>query len=143
MRKLIAERSLEDEISVESAGTGNWHIGQLPDYRAVAEAERRGIAMESRARQVTDNDFEVYDLIVAMDASNLEDLRELADHAHHEKFALLREHDPHAAADLNVPDPYYGGPDGFAEVFDLVERSCRVLLDKLEPELADPNAAAE
>jgi protein-tyrosine phosphatase len=136
MRHHVATRGLERHVDVDSAGTGAWHTGDRPDERARAEAARRGIAMDSRARQVHVGDFEHFDLIVAMDRSNLADLRDLAaTDEHRSKLRLLREFDPAAAhaSDLEVPDPYYGGSDGFADVFDLVDAACRGLVDHLHP----------
>lgn len=132
MRHRIAEAGLDDEIVVESAGTGSWHVGHAPDARASAEARARGVAMAGRARQFEAADFARLDLVLAMDAQNAADLRALApDDAAAAKVRLLREFDPSAAGDLSVPDPYYGGVDGFTEVFDMVDRACRGLLDHL------------
>ena len=132
LRHLLAEQG-RDDVVVESAGTGSWHIGSPPDRRSAAAARSRGIVLEGAARQVTGADFADYDLIVAMDRENLRDLRRLApDDAARAKVRLLREFDPEAVAsgDLDVPDPYYGGPDGFEHVLDVVERACRGLLEQ-------------
>ena len=133
MRAGIAAAGLDGDLLVESAGTGAWHVGEPSDRRAIAEARRRGIAMEGRARQFTPADFARVDLVLAMDRRNAADLRRIAptreDRA---KIRLLREFDPSAAGgDLDVPDPYFGGPDGFADVFDMVERACAGLLEHL------------
>jgi protein-tyrosine phosphatase len=134
MAGLLADAGLDGEIHVESAGTGAWHVGSPPDERASAAAARRGIAMRGLARQVTVEDFETFDLLLAMDGENLRALRRLAPHpGAAEKVRLLREFDP-ASADgvsLDVPDPYYGGPDGFDRVLDLVEVACAGLLAEL------------
>lgn len=127
----LAEAGLSSRVRVESAGTGHWHVGEPPDRRAAAEARRRGITMRSRARQFRPDDFEQFDLVLAMDHENLRDLERLAPHEEaRRKLALLRAFDP-AAEDLTVPDPYFGGPEGFAHVFDLVDSACRGLLDHL------------
>jgi protein-tyrosine phosphatase len=129
MRHLLREAGLEDEIVIDSAGTGSWHVGNPPDERATEAARRRGITLEGAARQVRPGDFEEYDLLLAADRDNLADLRAIApDDAARAKVRLLREFDPEAHGDLDVPDPYYGGPGGFEEVLDLVERACRGLL---------------
>jgi protein-tyrosine phosphatase len=123
-----------DRIEIDSAGTGGWHAGSPPDGRAATAAMRRGIALEGAARQVRVEDFDEFDLIVAMDRENLRDLRGLApDGEARGKVRLLREFDPGSAGspDLDVPDPYYGGEDGFDHVLDLVEAACRGLLDEL------------
>jgi protein-tyrosine phosphatase len=92
----------------------------------------RGIVLEGAARQVRPSDFEDYDLLLAADRENLADLRAVApDDEARAKVRLLRSFDPASRGDLDVPDPYYGGPDGFEEVLDLVEAACRGLLDAL------------
>jgi protein-tyrosine phosphatase len=131
MRGLIAESELEHRIAIDSAGTGGWHVGDPPDARSVAAAARRGVRLEGAARQVRRSDFEQFDLIVALDASNASALRRVApDAGAAAKVRLLREFDPDVGAseDLDVPDPYYGGEDGFDHVLDLVEAACRGLL---------------
>ena len=131
MRHVVREEGLEDAIEIDSAGTGGWHVGNPPDARATESARRRGIALEGAARRVTRADFESYDLLLVADRENLADMRALApDEASRAKVRLLREFDPASdgAPDLDVPDPYYGGPDGFEDVLDLVEAACRGLL---------------
>jgi protein-tyrosine phosphatase len=129
MRRLLREEGLEDEIQIDSAGTGGWHIGNPPDERATGAALRRGITLEGAARQIRPSDFEDYDLLLAADRENLADLRAIApDDEARAKVRLLREFDPDSHGDLDVPDPYYGGPGGFEEVLDLVEAACRGLL---------------
>jgi len=131
MRSLLREQGLEEEIEIDSAGTGGWHAGDPPDARATEAARRRGVTLEGAARQVRASDFEEYDLILAADRENLADLHAIAPGAEaRAKVRLLREFDPASdgAPDLDVPDPYYGGPDGFEDVLDLVEAACRGLL---------------
>jgi protein-tyrosine phosphatase len=138
MRHRIAAAGLEEEVLIESAGTGSWHVGHAPDARASAEARARGVEMTGRARQFEVGDFARLDLVLAMDAQNAADLRALApDDAAAAKVRLLREFDPSARGDpsadgdLSVPDPYYGGVDGFTEVFEMVDRACMGLLEHL------------
>jgi len=132
MRSLLREQGLQSAVEVDSAGTGGWHLGDPPDTRATAAAARRGISLEGAARQVSPQDFDRFDLLVAMDRENLRNLLAIApDAAAREKVRLLREFDPAARGDLDVPDPYYGGADGFDEVLDLVEGACRGLLDEV------------
>jgi protein-tyrosine phosphatase len=131
MRSLVREAGLKDTIKLDSAGTGSWHVGSPPDERAVAAARARGIALGGFARQVSKDDFEDFDVVLAMDRSNLRELRQLApSEAGRAKVRLLREFDPASAAggDVEVPDPYYGAPGGFDEVLDLVQAACRGLL---------------
>jgi low molecular weight protein-tyrosine phosphatase len=134
MRSLVREAGLEDEIAIESAGVGDWHVGYPPDRRAAEAARRRGVTLEGTARQVRPGDFADFDLLLAMDRDNLRELRALAPDAEAaEKVRLLREFDPASAGapDLDVPDPYYGGAQGFETVLDQVEAACRGLLDTL------------
>jgi protein-tyrosine phosphatase len=134
MRGLVREAGLEDEIEIDSAGTGGWHAGDPPDRRATEAARRRGVTLDGGAREVRASDFEEFDLLLAMDRDNLRDLRAIAPDAEAAaKVRLLREYDPDSAGapDLDVPDPYYGGPNGFETVLDQVERACRGLLDEL------------
>lgn len=134
MRAVLAEAGADGRVAVESAGTGEWHAGEPPDARATEAANRRGVALEGAARQVRPSDFREFDLLIAMDRRNARDLQALAPDAEAaEKVRLLREFDPASAGapDLDVPDPYYGGPDGFETVLDQVEAACRGLLDEL------------
>lgn len=133
MRGLIAEAGLEGEIEVESAGTGSWHLGHPPDERSVAAAAERGVELNGTARQVSAGDFGSFDLLVAMDRSNRDELLALAPGEEgRAKVRLLRELGGEPETD--VPDPYYdGGVDGFADVVEIVERSCAALLDEIRP----------
>jgi protein-tyrosine phosphatase len=134
MRELVREAGLEQEIELDSAGTGSWHAGSAPDERATAAAARRGIALEGAARRVSARDFDDFDLILAMDLSNLDELRRMAPSRDvRAKVALLREFDPASAetGDLDVPDPYYGEGDGFERVLDHVQAACAGLLARI------------
>ena len=134
MRALVAEAALEDMIELDSAGTGGWHAGDPPDARSVAAARRRGIMVDGAARRISPADFERFDLLIALDASNASGLMSVApDERAAAKVRLLREFDPESAAgaDLDVPDPYYGGEDGFDHVLDLVDAACKGLLDEV------------
>jgi protein-tyrosine phosphatase len=131
MGVLVRQAGLQDEIELDSAGTGGWHVGEAADPRARAAARGRGIALESVARQVMREDFERFDLIVAMDRANASNLERIApDEQSREKIHLLREFDPASAGerDLDVPDPYYEGASGFEIVLDQVEAACAGLL---------------
>jgi protein-tyrosine phosphatase len=135
MRSLVKSAGLADRVHVDSAGTGGWHIGSAPDARAAAAAAARGIALEGRARQVRREDFSEFDLLLAMDRSNLQALQMLAgSQEERARVRLLREFDPAAAAsgELDVPDPYYGSANGFEEVLDLVTAACGGLLAQVE-----------
>jgi low molecular weight protein-tyrosine phosphatase len=121
--RLVADAGLADEIDVDSAGTGGWHAGEPPDQRATAAARRRGLELGGVARQISPADFAEFDLIVSVDDENLQRLRKIAPPGATDRIRKL------TAAD--VPDPYYGGPQGFDLVLDLVEAACRELLDEL------------
>jgi protein-tyrosine phosphatase len=134
MRSLVREAGLEEQIELDSAGTGSWHVGSAPDERATAAAAGRGIVLEGAARRVRTEDFDDYDLILAMDSSNVGDLRQLApDERRRAKVRLLREFDPASdgSDDLDVPDPYYGEGDGFERVLDDVQAACAGLLAQI------------
>ncbi len=135
MRLRVLEAGLEDEILVDSAGTGGWHVGGPPDPRSVAAGARRGLQVGGAARQISARDFDDFDLVLACDADNARDLRRLArTDSHRAKVRLLREFDPESARglDLDVPDPYFGeAGDGFDRVIDLVDAACVGLLADL------------
>ena len=140
MRHLLVEEGLAEAVEIDSAGTGDWHVGHGPDHRSAGAAAGRGIELTGAARQVAPVDFESFDLILAMDRSNHDDLLALApDDDARERVRLLREYDPDAVAsgELEVPDPYYGGADGFEDVLDLVTRACEGLLEaEVRPRVA-------
>src|SRR3954454_18315426 len=132
-RRLVREEGLEDEIEIDSAGTGGWHVGEPPDARATDAARRRGIDLDGAARQFSAADFDRFDLILAMDEENRRDLLRLApDDETRAKVRLFREFDPASnGRDLDVPDPYFGGEQGFEHVLDLVDAAARGLLDEI------------
>jgi len=134
MEHLVRVSGLSDAIAVESAGTADYHIGDLPDPRTRAAARARGVELRSRARQLTADQLARYDYVLAMDESNLRDLRALAPAAARAKLYLFRSFDPDAPPGAAVPDPYYGGPSGFERVFDICEAGCRGFLDFLRRE---------
>lgn len=124
LRHLAAEEGIE--LHIESAGIGDWHVGHAPDERAQHHAKGRGYDLSAlRARQVRPSDFDEFDLILAMDRGHLRSLERMAPREHRHKVRLF-------VADRDVPDPYYGGPEGFERVLDLVEAACRDLLRKLK-----------
>lgn len=130
-RHHVSEAGLADKIWADSAGTHAYHVGEPADQRARAAAQRRGISLEGiRARRVTDEDFERYDFILAMDEDNLMLLNELAPQEMRSKIRLFLDF-AESLAESEVPDPYYGGPSGFEKVLDLVEEASRGLLETL------------
>jgi len=130
-RHHVNERGLADRIAIDSAGTHAYHVGEPPDRRAFAAAERRGISLaEISARRVSDSDYEKFDYIIAMDEDNLQRLTEQAPEEHRSKLRLFMSF---AAVDVTeVPDPYYGGSAGFERVLDLIEEASRGLLETLD-----------
>jgi protein-tyrosine phosphatase len=138
---LVRERGLEGRYLADSAGTGDWHVGQPPDRRAIAAAQKRGVPLPSIGRQVRRKDFEEFDLIVAMDKNNRRDLESLAPAAQRHKIKLMREYEPAEDRGADVPDPYYGGPYEFDSVYEMLRRCCERLLDALEGPAADARGA--
>ena len=139
LRHKLRAAGLGERVEVESAGTGNWHVGHPPDERATRAAAAREIELAGEARCFEPGDFDRFDLILAMDRENLAAMRALAPDAEAEvKLGLLRDHDPQAVASgqLEVPDPYYGGDEGFEEVLDVVERACDGLVAEIRERLA-------
>jgi len=131
-RHVLDEEGVSDRFRVDSAGTGSWHVGESPDHRSVRTAATHGITLSGHSRQVQPEDFRDFHYIVAMDRSNLEDLEKYRSGVGGDvSLYLLREFDPEGGPGAEVPDPYYGGPDGFEQVFEMVERSCRALLDHI------------
>lgn len=132
MRHLVRDAGLQDAIAIDSAGTGSWHVGEERDRRSRAVAKGRGMPISGPARQFSKSDFERFDLVLALDEQNASDLRRMApDDKARAKIRLLREFDPDAPPGAEVPDPYYGGPEGFELVFDICLSACRGLLDDL------------
>jgi protein-tyrosine phosphatase len=134
MRALVREAGLEDQIELDSAGTGSWHVGSPPDPRATAAAAARGVSLKGAARTVGPDDFDDFDLVIAMDRSNRRELIGLArGESERVKVRLLREFDPENPGGdaLDVPDPYYGAEGGFEEVFQIVQASCEGLLAEI------------
>lgn len=132
---LATERGLAGHFHVDSAGTAAYHTGEPPDSRSIAVAAAHGVPLTGYARQVTPRDMERFDVIVAMDRSNRRSLQRLRQRVRRGRgdladIVLMRDYDP-GARDPDVPDPYYGGPDGFEQVYRILERACGGLLDDL------------
>nr|WP_274388131.1 low molecular weight protein-tyrosine-phosphatase [Salsipaludibacter albus] len=137
-RSPVAEAAIREaaaaadvDVEVDSAGTGAWHVGNPPDERMQAAGAESGLDVGGRARQVTPADLDHHDLVVAMDASNLADLQAMADqHGASATIRLFRSFDPDAGdTDLDVPDPYYGGPDGFSRVVEMMRPAAAGVVD--------------
>lgn len=136
-RALVEKRGLSDKIEIDSAGTIGHHTGHPADARMQEAARRRGYSLDSRARQVTPKDLQRFDLVIAMDRANYDDLLPLAaDEAQQKRVRLLGEFLPGNASVSrdevpDVPDPYYGGAAGFERVLDMIESACPAILDTL------------
>ncbi len=132
-KHLAQQAGKGEDYDADSAGTGGWHVGERPDSRMRQVAARRGFRYDGSARKVRSEDFYDFDWIIAMDRNNQADLLALAPGLDaRDKVRLMREFDPDGGSGADVPDPYYGGIDGFEYVYDIVERSCRGLLEALE-----------
>lgn len=131
MRDLVEREGLVGSIEIDSAGTGDWHVGDPPDARSVAAGKKRGIRVSGRARHFEPEDWDRFDYVLAMDGSNHEALRKSApESARGEKLHLFRSFDAASPPGSDVPDPYYT-VDGFDEVIDLCIAGCRGLLEHI------------
>lgn len=143
LRAKLQQAGLADMVHVDSAGTHGYHSSEPPDARATRHAAQRGYDLSTqRARPVAPEDFQRFDLLLAMDEDNLAWLRERAPEAvraHPGRIALLLSHAGRHARTREVPDPYYGGPAGFDHVLDLVEQACDGLVEHLRVELGAPS----
>ena len=133
---LLQERGLSDQFVVDSAGTGGWHVGSPADRRMQAAADRRGIQLPSRARQISRDDFSSFDLVLTMDDDNLAAVQGLAREAGARATATIKPMLSYSRRfnETEVPDPYYGGDAGFEHVLDLLEEACSNLLNELSPQ---------
>lgn len=141
MRQQVSEANLTGRILIDSAGTGDWHIGHAPDERAQRAAIQRGYDLSGlRGRQISSADFERFDLLIAMDDANIANLRRICPPAQRDKIRLLMEFVPESdnrwTGEREVTDPYFGGADGFEQVLDQCEAACRGLIAKLHSQLA-------
>jgi protein-tyrosine phosphatase len=134
-RALLEKHSLQDRVLADSAGTHDYHAGEPPDPRASAHALARGFDISGlRARQVTQRDFETFDLVLAMDRGHLRHMARICEPRHRGKLKLFL--DFAGVPEADVPDPYYGGARGFEEVLDMVEAAARGLLDHVRDHLS-------
>lgn len=132
MEQRLRRAGIEDRIAVDSAGTQGYHVGEPPDARAMEAAARRGYDLSrQRARRVRDEDFEFFDYILAMDLENLQQLKARCPSAEAAKLRLLLDSAP-GPGGQEVPDPYYGGDDGFDQVLDLIEIAVDGLIQELQ-----------
>ena len=125
---MAKDRKIDHLFEVDSAGTGGWHVGDPPDHRSAAEGRRRGFHLPSSARKVVRSDMDEFDLIICMDMENHANLMDVG--FPEEKVRLLLDWHPQKT-NQDVPDPYYGGEDGFVHMYDLIEVACESLMDEL------------
>lgn len=132
MQHLVDQAGRAEEFIIDSAGLGGWHIGMYPDPRMTEAARQKGYHLNSRARQIKAYDFDDFDLILCMDEGNRDRLMDLAPSIEaQEKIHLLSEFLPEEMQVTEIPDPYYGGWNGFVRVVETIEKACQGLLDKL------------
>jgi protein-tyrosine phosphatase len=130
-RHKVAEAGLDEHIHIDSAGTHAYHVGKPPDVRAQNSARNRGFDLsKQRARRVTADDFEKFDYVIAMDSDNESDLRAVCPSGYEQRIHRFLTFSP-SLTETDVPDPYYGGSNGFEKVLDLVEDAADGLLDHL------------
>lgn len=130
---LAKEAGVAEKYEVDSAGTGSWHIGESPDGRMRRVAAAHGLVYDGRSRQIQPEDLDYFDLFMVMDGENYENMMAMARNSEQQKkIHLLREFDPLGNVHSAVPDPYYGGIQGFEEVYQIIERSVSGLLKVLE-----------
>jgi protein-tyrosine phosphatase len=130
-RRAAAEEGALDHFEIDSAGLGDWHVGQAPDDRAQKAARQRGIDISGQsARQISREDFSRFDLLLAMDGSNYDELAELAPRNARHKIRRFLDFAPHAGT-KDVPDPFFGEAEGFDHALDLIEEAARGLLTEL------------
>jgi len=136
LRRKVEKRGLD--VVVDSAGTSNYHIGECPDKRSIDSARKYGIDISGlRARQFSHLDFDEFDRIYVMDSSNYGDVMELARHKRDRQKVELILNALYPDSNMSVPDPYYGGEQGFENVFMLLDQACEIIADSLQKALAD------
>lgn len=133
MRQMLEERALSTDILVDSAGIGSWHVGEQPDRRMQKHAARRGYALSAlRARQFRSDDFRKFDYIIVMDEENYHDVMERGGvYADARKVLRMKDYFIRYKGQQSVPDPYYGGAEGFERALNLIEDGCEGLLKDL------------
>jgi protein-tyrosine phosphatase len=128
----VRQEGLEDRFECDSAGIDSWHVGDPADRRTCRVAAKHGVEVPSIARQFQEQDFDRFDLILAMDRGHLAQLLSRASGAQRERVQLMRDYDRPENHGQDVPDPYYGGEGGFESVYQMLALSCRNLLDTLK-----------
>ena len=129
---ILQSKLPEDKFKVDSAGTGSWHVGQQPDQRSITTAKNRGLDIScQKARQFKISDFNEFDHIFVMDSSNLKDVLKLAPNENAKGKVNLMMDLAYPGEGIDVPDPYFGGPEGFDNVYDMLDEACEIVAQKL------------
>ena len=131
LRHRAAARGLSERVHVESRGVGDWHLGEPADARMRQTAQQHGVDVDGVSELWTREDYAAFDLVLSMDAERQAQLEEDAPANAKKRIRAFRTYDPDGGADDDVPDPYYGGADGFETVFEIVDRTCEALLDRI------------
>ncbi|WP_291102470.1 MULTISPECIES: low molecular weight protein-tyrosine-phosphatase [unclassified Flavobacterium] len=129
---ILASKLPKDKFTVDSAGTGSWHIGHPPDVRSIATAKKNKLDIsQQKGRQFTASDFETFDYIYVMDNSNYDDVRQLAENQEQTEKVQLILNELFPNENVDVPDPYFGLPNGFASVYKMLDEACDIIAKKL------------
>ena len=129
---ILQSKLPKDKFIVDSAGTGGWHAGEKPDKRSISTARDRGLDISNqRARQFKISDFDTFDYIYVMDMSNYKNVLALSQNDNHKQKVKLILNELFPNENVEVPDPYYGGQDGFEQVYDMLDKACDVIVEKL------------
>ena len=133
-KHLVIKRGLMEHFEIDSCGTSRYHLGDNPDHRTVKVAQAHNIPISHKGRQIQASDIEQFNIIVAMDSNNLHDIKRIKTGLKNKsKIILMRDYDTEEAG-TDVPDPYFGGDKGFEDVFSILNRSCRNMLNELVEE---------
>lgn len=133
MEKIIRDENADDRYLVDSSGTGSWHVGSRSDARMIKTGEKYDLKMDHLAKQLAPEHGEAFDYLFMMDRQNYRDALKIVDKKYHQKIYLFRNFDT-ISDSLDVPDPYYGGSEGFENVYQIVKRNCQILFSLIEKE---------
>jgi protein-tyrosine phosphatase len=129
-RQRVVDRGLDSFFEIDSCGTAAYHIGETPDHRSLTNARKNGVNYQHLGRQAKESDFQRFDYILAMDASNHRNLMNIRPNNATAKLMMMRDFDHQRSGD-DVPDPYFGGEDGFQHVFEILDESVNQLIDHI------------
>ncbi len=136
-KHMVRERNLQEHFYVDSAGTSAYHVGEPPDTRSQQVAAKHGVKLTGHSRRFTQQDFTNFDMILAMDKNNFRNIKAMAGSEHEHKVKMMREYDSPEFKGQDVPDPYYGGANGFNNNYTMLYTSCQNLLDELSASMQD------